>query len=100
MIAHGVWKATKKYDATDLVLADSKTTAVKTAEFKMTPATKDKNIMGTTFATTVEITVSAEADWTLALSLWMMCGTTAAVGVHGTPNWDSKNAATSGCLSY
>lgn len=30
----------------------------------------------------------------------MVCGTTAAVGGHGTPNWDSTKAATSGCLTY
>ena len=30
----------------------------------------------------------------------MVCGTTAAVGGHGTPNWDTANAATTGCLAF
>jgi hypothetical protein len=56
--------------------------------------------MGATWATTLEITVAKESAWSTPLSLWLVCGTTALVGGHGTPNWDSAAAATSGCLTY
>lgn len=30
----------------------------------------------------------------------MVCGLSGVVGGHGTPNWDSTKAATTGCLTY
>lgn len=34
------------------------------------------------------------------MSLHVACGKTSVVGGHGTPNTDSANAATTGCLTY
>lgn len=66
----------------------------------MTPTDATKAYMGATWATTIEITVAAKADWTKPLSLWTLCGTNAVVGVHGTPNYDKTKAATTGCLGF
>lgn len=66
----------------------------------MTPTDAAKALMGLTWATTIEIVVAKEADWSKPLSLHMACGTTANVGVHGTPSWDAANVKTTGCLGH
>lgn len=75
-------------------------TEVVTANFKMTPTDAAKALMGATWATTIEINAAKEADWSKPLSLHTVCGTTANVGVHGTPSWDAANVKTTGCLTH
>jgi len=86
------------FDKTNTVFASTNLADIVTADFKMTHA--NTALMGGTWATTMEVAVAAEADWSLPLSMWMMCGKTSVVGVHGTPNWDSTKAATTGCLMH
>lgn len=69
-------------------------TEVVTANFKMSPTDAAKALMGATWATTIEINAAKPADWSMPLSLHTVCGTTANVGVHGTPSWDAANVKT------
>lgn len=88
-----------KFDTSNFVFGKSATEVV-TAKFKMTPTDAAKALMGATWATTIEIEVAKEVDWSLALSLHVACGTTANVGVHGTPSWDAANVKTTECLKH
>ncbi|MBU38035.1 MAG: hypothetical protein CMA59_00770 [Euryarchaeota archaeon] len=91
--------ASLKFDKTNFKFAKSVTEVV-TANFKMTPTDAAKALMGATWATTIEINAGKEADWSKPLSLQTVCGTTANVGVHGTPAWDAANVKTTGCLAH
>lgn len=91
--------ASLTFDKTNFKFAKT-VTEVLTAKFKMTPTDAAKALMGATWATTIEISANAEADWSKPLSLHMACGTTANVGVHGTPSWDAANVATTKCLTH
>jgi hypothetical protein len=88
-----------KFDKTNFAFTKT-VTEVATENFKMTPTDAAKALMGATWATTIEINAAKEADWSKPLSLHVVCGTTANVGVHGTPSWDAANVATTKCLGH
>lgn len=88
------------YEALDIVMTTGTTAEVASSAFSLVPTTVETALMGGTWETVMKITVGAAADWAKPLSLWTVCGLTSTVGVNGVPNWDSENAATSGCLSY
>jgi hypothetical protein len=64
------------FDYAGLKLADpTLVTEVETAKFAHTPVTANTALYGGTWATNLVIEPAAEADWSVPLSLWTVCGT-------------------------
>jgi hypothetical protein len=88
----------KGFDSSKLKLntASSTITNVASANFKIVPVTAATALYGGEWATALTLAPAAEADWSVPLSLWTVCGKKSVVGVNGVPNNDASKPADAG----